>query len=194
MSEDKPSANASATQSAMPESSMEEIIASIGRIIAEDNRTPHPARISPRENGDILELTEVIEPDGSVRRLGSGTPAGPQTVTGPLSAIPAETEPAGLEAETATRPAAEASRERLLSATASEPAAAAFARLATIAGEPREASGPMLGAAAARTLEDIVRDALRPLLQTWLDDHLPEVVERLVQEEIQRLVRDVRLR
>jgi hypothetical protein len=114
-------------------------------------------------------------------------------VTGPLSVTTAETEPAGLEAETATRAAADAPRESLLSATASEAAAAAFARLGTIAGERREASGPMLGGA-ARTLEDIVCDALRPLLQTWLDDHLPTLVERLVHEEIQRLVREARLR
>jgi cell pole-organizing protein PopZ len=45
-----------------------------------------------------------------------------------------------------------------------------------------------------RTLEDIVRDALRPMLQAWLDQHLPRLVERLVQEEIDRLVRAARLR
>jgi hypothetical protein len=43
---------------------------------------------------------------------------------------------------------------------------------------------------ADRTLEDVVRELLRPLLKTWLDDRLPQLVERLVQEEIARLVRE----
>jgi cell pole-organizing protein PopZ len=36
----------------------------------------------------------------------------------------------------------------------------------------------------ARTLEDLVREMLRPLLKTWLDDNLPGLVERLVRAEI----------
>jgi len=38
------------------------------------------------------------------------------------------------------------------------------------------------------SLEDIVRDELRPLLKTWLDSNLPELVERLVRAEIERLI------
>lgn len=41
----------------------------------------------------------------------------------------------------------------------------------------------------ARTLEDLVREMLRPLLKTWLDDNLPELVERLVRAEIERVSR-----
>ena len=41
----------------------------------------------------------------------------------------------------------------------------------------------------ARTLEDLVREMLRPLLKTWLDDNLPGVVERLVRTEIERVSR-----
>jgi len=41
----------------------------------------------------------------------------------------------------------------------------------------------------ARTLEDLVREMLRPLLKTWLDDNLPDVVERLVRAEIERVSR-----
>jgi cell pole-organizing protein PopZ len=33
------------------------------------------------------------------------------------------------------------------------------------------------------TLEDVVREALRPMLKSWLDENLPSVVERMVQEE-----------
>ena len=39
------------------------------------------------------------------------------------------------------------------------------------------------------TLEDLVREMLRPMLTAWLDAHLPGMVERLVQAEIERLSR-----
>ena len=41
----------------------------------------------------------------------------------------------------------------------------------------------------ARTLEDLVAEMLQPMLKTWLDENLPTLVERLVQEEIQRVSR-----
>lgn len=41
----------------------------------------------------------------------------------------------------------------------------------------------------ARTLEDLVAEMLQPMLKNWLDDNLPALVERLVQEEIQRVSR-----
>lgn len=41
------------------------------------------------------------------------------------------------------------------------------------------------------TLEDIVRAELKPLLKDWLDQHLPSVIERLVQEELERVSRRV---
>jgi cell pole-organizing protein PopZ len=41
----------------------------------------------------------------------------------------------------------------------------------------------------ARTLEDLVREMLRPLLKNWLDDNLPGLVERLVRAEIERVSR-----
>jgi hypothetical protein len=41
----------------------------------------------------------------------------------------------------------------------------------------------------ARTLEGLVREMLRPMLKSWLDDNLPTVVERLVRAEIERVAR-----
>jgi cell pole-organizing protein PopZ len=41
----------------------------------------------------------------------------------------------------------------------------------------------------ARTLDDLVKDMLRPMLKTWLDDNLPSLVERLVRAEIERVSR-----
>jgi cell pole-organizing protein PopZ len=40
-----------------------------------------------------------------------------------------------------------------------------------------------------RTLEDLVREMLRPMLKTWLDDNLPRMVDRLVRAEIERVSR-----
>ena len=41
----------------------------------------------------------------------------------------------------------------------------------------------------ARTLEDLVKEMLRPMLRSWLDDNLPGLVERLVRAEIERVSR-----
>ena len=41
----------------------------------------------------------------------------------------------------------------------------------------------------ARTLEDLVKEMLRPLLKTWLDDNLPSLVEKIVRAEIERVSR-----
>jgi len=41
----------------------------------------------------------------------------------------------------------------------------------------------------ARTLEDLVKEMLRPMLKAWLDDNLPGMVERLVRAEIERVSR-----
>ena len=41
----------------------------------------------------------------------------------------------------------------------------------------------------ARTLEDLVKEMLRPMLKSWLDDNLPGLVERIVRSEIERVSR-----
>jgi cell pole-organizing protein PopZ len=41
----------------------------------------------------------------------------------------------------------------------------------------------------ARTLEDLVKEMLRPMLKSWLDDNLPGLVERIVKTEIERVSR-----
>ena len=84
-------------------------------------------------------------------------------------------------------------RERILSPATSGAAATAFARLGAVPRERRAEADQTIGAG-ERTLEEIVRDTLRPLLQAWLDDHLPAIVERLVREEIARVVGEAGLR
>lgn len=164
----------------IPDRSMEEIIASISRIIAEDTRPSDPARAaSPAPQPGILELTEAIAADGSVRHLAGVEMA--RTRAAPRNE-PGSPEPVGAKADTA-----EQAGEPLLSTAASAAAATAFARLGAI---PRRHDATMEVAVGdcTRTLEDIVRDSLRPLLQGWLDEHLPGIVERLVREAIARVV------
>ena len=43
--------------------------------------------------------------------------------------------------------------------------------------------------ASVRTLEDVVREMLRPLLQQWLDANLPGIVQEAVQAEVDRIAR-----
>ena len=40
------------------------------------------------------------------------------------------------------------------------------------------------------SLEDVVRETLRPMLKAWLDENLPGAVERMVQAEIERVTRE----
>ncbi len=83
--------------------------------------------------------------------------------------------------------------EGTASALTAGAAAAAFAGLASLGREKRREGETALGAP-GKTLEDILRELLRPLVQAWLDANLAQIVERLVREEIQRVVRDAGLR
>ncbi len=150
---------------------MDEILASIRRILAEDEHAvtrPPPPRA--RGNGDVLDLTEALNDDGTVRHIAPiamVTPEAPALPDGRIEPAPPRPE---------TTPAA----PRLVSDAASDAVATSFARLA---GLPRGDDG-------AGSMDDLVRETLRPLLQAWLDEHLPELVERLVRAEIARVVGD----
>jgi uncharacterized protein len=149
-----------------PEPSMDEILASIRRILAEDERavTPTSSRRG-RVDDDVLELTEALNEDGSVRHIA------------PVALVTPEPSPMLLDTRVgpaASGPNGGGVEPRLVSDAASEAVAASFARLSSL---PRD-----------EQLDDIVRETLRPLLQAWLDQHLPDLVERLVRAEIARVV------
>jgi cell pole-organizing protein PopZ len=168
------------------EPSMEEILASIRRIIAEDGEgegdkgdakvaTATPAKA---EEEDVLELTDVIEEDPPVANTSEASTARDDETPFTLDPGLARAEP----------PQAPPSTEARLIST--ESATASVAALAQLVNRPREKGDEMPLGHADRTLEDVVRELLRPILKTWLDDHLPSLVERLVQDEIARLVRE----
>ena len=66
---------------------------------------------------------------------------------------------------------------------------AALAQLAEVYKVRRRASEFPMGGT-ARTLEDVMRDMLQPMLQGWLDVKLPGIVERLVTAELSRVIGD----
>ena len=197
------------------EPSMEEILASIRRIIAEDgdaaapavamadSAAPAPAAVAapaaapapapvavaapvappkPPPIDDILELTEVVEPDEPAIEAAPPPPEPPpQRVPEFTPAIVANERPA---------PAAPAG-ERIVSPATAAASVAAFSQIASLSAA-RDRDLPL--GAGHLTLETLVREELRPILKAWLDQHLPDTVERLVQEEIAQLVRDVQRR
>jgi len=179
---------------------MEEIIASISRIITDDKRPSEPVLPVSGEKSGILELTEVVNEDGSVRRVTppadtpNPPPATPTAAVDPsVATATARSGPGSPDPEATIEPRPEFGRDRILSSATSGAAAAAFAQLGSLPRERRREGELPLGSA-DRTLEDMVRNMLRPMLQTWLDEHLPGIVERLVREEIARVVDDAGMR
>jgi uncharacterized protein len=194
------------------EPSMEEILASIRRIIAEDGDTTaapesapaaaesKPADPRPAEPAadEILELTEVIEADGSVVSLGSpvAEPVVERPAPAPVIQLP-QPPPRAPEPVAPPRPAEDEPFESdpIVSAATAAASVAALSQITALSGrtEPRSERDIPLGAGHL-TLEMLVREELRPILKDWLDRNLPDMVERLVQVEIARLVSDVQRR
>ena len=167
------------------EPTMDEILATVRRIIADDERQGVTGPAAPKRDDDVLVLTEAVEPDGSVRHIA------PAAASAPLPPSPdGRVEPEPPRPDIAASVAAPHG-ERLVSSAVSEAAASAFARL----NAARDRGGPETAIGRGdKTLEDIVRELLRPLLQAWLDQNLPGLVERLVQKEIARVVGEANLR
>lgn len=183
------------------EPSMEEILASIRRIISDDEakpaeaevEAPAPEPVPASIDDDVLDLgTEAafvappaIEPppaptapaeaeaDVDFRETEESEPPAPVATVAPVEPTPAPV--AAPQPEPAPRPVDMAS---LLSDQASSAVTSAFGQLANT-----------VLSSNARTLEDLVKDMLKPMLKTWLDDNLPLMVERLVRAEIERVAR-----
>ncbi|WP_423603799.1 DUF2497 domain-containing protein [Sphingomonas sp. MS122] len=145
------------------EPSMEDILSSIKRIIAEEGeaaasrprraaRTPAPLPAAEDED-EILELSEPVldEPEA----------------------------PAAAEAPQPANGAAAPVAEPILSATAAEATRGPLEALSRLIVKP-DVPG-------SDTLEGVVRELLRPMLREWLDANLPRMVEEMVQREIARI-------
>jgi uncharacterized protein len=175
------------------EPSMEEILASIRRIIADDQAAkPAEAPAAP-EPEDVLDLAEVAEPVMRPRIVEPEPEPAPDLLDfdaidfdDPLEATP-EPEPIPEPPPPPPpppQPALQAAR-----APESEPEALVSpATDASVSGAFNLLAHTVL-TQNARTLEDLVKEMLRPMLKSWLDDNLPAVVERLVRAEIERVSR-----
>jgi uncharacterized protein len=173
------------------EPSMEEILASIRRIIAEDGEQaptaekpmatpPEPAAAAHAE--EVLELTEVVEPEATK----PSHPAPTESNWAPPEPAP---EPVHESALTHT-----SSGERLVSDAAAAASLAALSQINQLGGRKETPMNDIPLGSGQRTIEELVREMLRPMLKEWLDSNLPSLVERVVQDEVDRLVRDVRRR
>jgi cell pole-organizing protein PopZ len=167
---------------------MEDILASIRRILSEDEQqaksAPAPAEDAPRA---AAGEPEVVELDESMLVAEPELPApeeGPRldlvAATLPQSPPPQVPPPTGAPA-----PPPAAGPERLIAPEAEAAAAGAMSSLLRTLEAGRAAPAVYRG---GPTLEDIVREEMRPLLKAWLDSNLPPLVERLVRAEIERLV------
>jgi uncharacterized protein len=187
------------------EPSMEEILASIRKIIADDQSkapaatavepvapAPAPVQAPPPAVVVATPVRPVQPQDDDILDLGSEAVSLEETskqdidlLFEPVNAqkTPVE-EPAfvpqdePVTAMMSVSPAAEIDMSSLLSNQASNSISSAFGSLAhTVLSQN------------ARTVDDLVKEMLKPLLKGWLDDNLPTLVERLVRAEIERVAR-----
>ena len=169
--------------------SMEDILASIRRILSEDETASAPQAAGPAAGEDVLELDDTMlrsEPPVSSEAAAAAVSApasAPAALPYPaaLPSLAADPMPAPIAAPALPAPEVSAG---LVGAAAEAAAASSVASLLrTIASDRAlqvRSTGP--------TIEDLVRQGLRPLLKEWLDAHLPALVERLVRTEIERVV------
>ena len=194
-----------ATPSAQQEPTMEEILASIRRIISEDadsgkGNTSAPAPVAVSRDNEVLELTNVVHDDGSIGRQAEIAPEpAPPPPRRRAAPPPPRHEPEPIrehqpEPRVSRRAAAPEPRhmrnqsdldmvekdDGILSSQASSAITNAFGMLA------RERD---VTVGNGTSLEDIVTQIMKPLLAQWLDEHLPEIVERVVQQEVERAAR-----
>ncbi|WP_237154637.1 PopZ family protein [Oryzibacter oryziterrae] len=207
---------AKAAQSAEP--SMEDILASIRRIISDESdapaksapkAAPEPDFANEHMSEDDLdrlfaqsdETEAQAEDDAEVLDLGAMAASEPEEVLDLVEGLrPDEAELAFVEPE-APEPEPEPEPEPVR--VAPKPAPRVEARRPdpveeeplvseTTGASVHSAFGQLthtILAANAKTLDDLVKEMLRPMLKGWLDENLPAIVERLVRAEIERVSR-----
>ncbi|MEI7669396.1 MAG: DUF2497 domain-containing protein [Pseudomonadota bacterium] len=156
---------AEAAQKQDQSESMEEILQSIKRIMDNDE-TEEPKKT---DNTDVFELTEIVKEDGTIAK--------DTKMTSPKRESPPE-----------LIRAAE-SEEGLMSDEASNAAANSLRKIAE--SSPRDYSIPRIPSPEFRSgnnVEDLVLEALRPMLKDWLDENLPIIVQKIVEKEVKRIV------
>ncbi len=194
------------------EPSMEEILASIRRIISdeeEEGGAGGDGEAAASDDAEPIELTQELKEDGSVVDLSASEPK-PQEDRGEADPsletasekMADDKKAQGKSGESgedielvendeaeeveASAPQEEAG-EGLLSDSAASAAMASMSEVVTAA--KTTTAPPSIGD--GRTLEDLAREMIAPELKTWLDQNLAPLVERVVREEIKKMVRRV---
>jgi cell pole-organizing protein PopZ len=166
-----------------PEPSIDEILASIRRSIVPDDEAGKPpvtaARKAASRKPAAAAGAKGSPPDGDAVPAGLDDEAGDPRFQGKDN-NDCPSEPPG-ETETGLSPTTESTAapgSPLLSPRTTAAMDTAFHSLThtVLSQNPR-------------TLEDLVRDMLKPMLKEWLDANLPDMVERLVRAEIERVSR-----
>lgn len=158
------------------EPTMEEILASIRRIISEEEADPalKPDAVddAPPAADDVFELTNVVEPTPQ-----PAPPPRPRpSLVEPVNDVAFAPEP---EPEPEPIAAADPEDEGLVAPAAIDRAASAFAAL--------HRNVEIVSTPAGNSLESMVREMMKPMLKQWLDDNLPSLVESVVREEVERV-------
>ena len=143
------------------EASVEEILESIKKVIARDNRADAAATRQRRETAGVVEREADEVEDDEILDLGEAD-----------FVSEADTDDDTDEVETLVNAAARKSMRDNL---------AALAMLA----EP--GAQPQIVRSGETSLEGLVREMLRPMLAEWLDANLPGMVEQMVRDEITRI-------
>ncbi len=177
--------------------SMEEILASIRRILNEDEASAggEGTAAEPEDaDDDVLVLDRsmlVSAPDPGAERP-SHAPEEPAPEAAAVTAGPAIQPPSLF-----SPPPFNAPPEPIDFEPPTPPVGLTLVAPETAAAAASSVDGLLRTLAASRssrvyrggpTIEDLVREEIRPLLKDWLDTHLPPLVERLVQTEIERVV------
>jgi uncharacterized protein len=166
--------------------SMEDILASIRRILSEDEAQPGEAKTAAAIDETTHETASPhAEPvsDGVLVLDPSMMVAEPA----PAAAIVQTPEPEPLPPVVEPVPPLMPFTPNTQGLVAPEAAAAAVASVGALV-RTLTAERSMQVHTGGPTIEDIVREELRPLLKQWLDTNLPPMVERLVRTEIERVV------
>lgn len=182
-----------ATPGAPGEPSMEEILASIRRILSEDEQAGAAAPSAeappaPAAEEGVLELTEEMLAPASPAPAPAPVSFAPPPSPPPSPAPVPQPPPAFAAPPPPPPPVEHPAGEGLLAAGATAAAAAAFGQLAQRAQPERPPPAPAWPVGAAGlSVEDIVRQELRPLLSAWLNANLPRIVEEAVAREMERV-------
>jgi uncharacterized protein len=181
--------------------SMEEILQSIKRIIAEEGEPAPTSSAAPQQpapfGSDILELTDMIEPQAKAADPFDAlfTPEAEVAAAPVIEPTPALEPMPILQSDF---PMADdlpsIIEDSLLSEQALNASAAALRGLASLGTgtAPASAHNTAPHFRSGQTVEDLVVEALKPMLKEWLDTNLPALVDRKVQREVERISRELR--